>query len=203
MALSNSWRNFQSIGKSVSRKFKHMITCKHNISCYRFHQQPAASYIHVIDSLKMIVFVLVSSYLFFFFSFCFSRGTTSPPSSPAPSDKPKSFDYTTQSTPEKSASETRGSRASSPPASKSGRTSGDSHKSKSGATSPGSTGRAGSPVGAEPKSQPETAKEFMERVQASLHERVEASAAKLSSVNIYQCNCWCQGWAEVSMWDSC
>ncbi|XP_022103490.1 tuberin-like [Acanthaster planci] len=126
-----------------------------------------------------------------------SHGTTTPSSSPLPTDKSKSFDYAAPQTPEKSISETRGSRASSPPPTKTVKTSGDSHKSKSGAASPGSTGRAGSPVGGEPKPQAETTKEFMERVQASLHERAEASTVKLSSVNIYQCNCWCQGWAEV------
>ncbi|XP_038058921.1 tuberin-like [Patiria miniata] len=126
-----------------------------------------------------------------------SHGTTSPSSSPLPTDKSKSFEYNAPPTPEKSVSETRGSRANSPPPPKSGRTSGDSHKSKSGAASPGSTGRAGSPVVGELKPQAETSKEFMERVQASLHERAESSAAKLSSLNVYQCNCWCQGWAEV------
>ncbi len=52
-------------------------------------------------------------------------------------------------------------------------------------------------MSAEPRLPAETNKEFVERVQASLHERVEASTRKLTSVNIYQCNCWCQGWAEV------
>ena len=136
-----------------------------------------------------------------FFIICFySRGTTPPTSSPHPTDKRKSFDFNAPATPEKTSSETRGFQSSSPPPSKSGRTSGDSHKSKSGATSPGSAGgRAGSPVSAEPRLPAETNKEFVERVQASLHERVEASTRKLSSVNIYQCNCWCQGWAEVSL----